>query len=104
MRTMRPSKPTRPNTAMAPQSALQLTRAAIARWTGKTPAATLPRDTFWISVQARHLAQAQRGLADWIAHGGFSQDEEIVVPTLPAQPPRCSVPTPHSGSRFACLD
>jgi hypothetical protein len=104
MRNMRPSKPTRPSTAMAPQSALQLTRAAIARWTGKIPAATLPRDTFWISVQARHLAQAQRGLADWIAHGGFSQDEEIVMPTLTPQPPRTPMPAPHTCSRIVCLD
>jgi|GEM_PF-4549841 len=65
-------------------SALQLTRAAIARWRGKPPSGALPRDLFRVSVQARHLASAQRGLAAWIAQGGFAQDEDIVVPALSA--------------------
>jgi hypothetical protein len=64
-----------PATVLA-QSALQLTRAAIARWSGSSrpagaPARALPR----VSPQARWLAQAQYGLAEWIARGGFSQDE-----------------------------
>ncbi|UUZ47341.1 hypothetical protein LP420_28865 [Massilia sp. B-10] len=71
------------STATTTPSALQLARAAIARWSGKTPPTSLTRDLFRVSVQARHLAQAQRGLAEWIALGGFSQDEEIVMPTLP---------------------
>ena len=60
------------------QSALQITRAAIARWSGNPgPAAPLARDLQRVSPQARWLSQAQCGLADWIARGGFSQADEL---------------------------
>ena len=82
MRTMTPSPTPDGAESALSQSALQLTRAAIARWRGKPPVGALPRGLYRISAQARHLALAQRGLADWIAQGGFSQDEEIVPPLL----------------------
>jgi hypothetical protein len=63
-----------------PQSALQITREAIARWTGVTPAATLPKDVHRVSPQARHLEQARRDLAAWIADGGFAQDDAVPTP------------------------
>ncbi|WP_426104743.1 hypothetical protein [Massilia sp. TSP1-1-2] len=58
-------------------SALQSTREAIARWSGKVPpaAAALPRDTSRVSPQARWVAETQRGLAAFFEHGGFSQFE-----------------------------
>lgn len=67
-------------------SALQTTRDAIARWSGKTlaAAATLPRDTSRVSPQARWLAETRRGLAAFIEHGGFSQFDGAGAP-LPAQ-------------------
>jgi len=82
MRTMRPTPHPGVTDGALPPSALQLTRAAIARWRGKPPSDTLPPGLFRVSAQARHLAQAQRGLAEWIAQGGFSQYEEIVMPAL----------------------
>lgn len=105
MRTMTPSKQrfASAGTATTTPSALQLARAAIARWSGKTPPASLTRDLFRVSVQARHLAQAQRGLAEWIALGGFSQDEEIVMPTLPRRVVVFNPATPPR-SRIACMD
>jgi len=63
-----------------PQSALQITRDAIARWTGVTPVAALPKDVSRISPQARHLARARSDLAAWIAGGGFAQDEAPHTP------------------------
>ena len=58
------------------QSALQLTRAAIARWSGNSDGRAAPaRDLVRVSPQARWLANAQYGLAEWIARGGFAQDE-----------------------------
>ena len=56
-------------------SALQATREAIARWSGKAPlaAAALPRDTSRVSPQARWLAETQRGLSAFFEDGGFSQ-------------------------------
>ncbi|WP_073212477.1 hypothetical protein [Massilia sp. CF038] len=61
-------------------SALQLTRAAIARWRGSAPAASLPRDQTRVSPQARHLARAQRDLAAWMAMGGFAQEGNACAP------------------------
>jgi hypothetical protein len=59
------------------RSVLEITRDAIARWTGKSPsAAPLANDLRRISPQARWLSQAQCGLADWIARGGFSQADD----------------------------
>ena len=53
-------------------SALQMTRDAIARWSGNTrPAA--PRDLPHVSPQARWLAKTQQDLAAWIDGGGFAQ-------------------------------
>ena len=91
------------------QSALQLTRAAIARWSGSARPA-LVRDMPRVSPQARWVAQAQGGLAEWIARGGFSQQENDVVspednyttPTryqLPA-----ALPSQHLPSMNACID
>ena len=56
-------------------SALQSTREAIARWSGKAiPAAdALPRDTTRVSPQARWYAQANNGFQDWLSRGGFAQ-------------------------------
>ena len=70
-----------PATALA-QSALQLTRAAIARWSGSArPPGAPVRDLPRISPQARWVAQAQDGLESWIAHGGFSQPDEAPLAT-----------------------
>lgn len=53
-------------------SALQMTRDAIARWSGSSrPAA--PRDLPRVSPQARWLAKTQQDLAAWIDSGGFAQ-------------------------------
>lgn len=60
-------------------SALQVTREAIARWTGGIrPRAELARDIPRVSPQARWVAQAQHGLAMWIECGGFSQSEQAM--------------------------
>ena len=65
------------SSAALSQCALQITRAAIARWSGgEAPAAPLARDLQRVSPQARWLSQAQCGLADWIARGGFSQADD----------------------------
>jgi hypothetical protein len=63
-------------------SALQLTREAIARWSGKAvPApAALPRDKSRVSPQARWLAETQRGLAAFFDDGGFAQFERAGAP------------------------
>lgn len=64
--------------------ALETARAAIARWTGGVrPSAELAPDVSRVSPQARWVDQAQRNLAQWIAHGGFSQAEGASAP-LPA--------------------
>jgi hypothetical protein len=81
------------------QCALRMTRAALERWSGKArPHAALARDLPRVSPQARWLAQAQYGLAEWLARGGFSQTDDgamlatpqmYQLPTLhPAQPKR----------------
>jgi hypothetical protein len=91
-----------PSTILA-QSALQLTRAAIARWSGgNRPAGAPVRTQPRVSPQARWLAQAQYGLAEWIARGGFSQDESATT-TLPAPVMRdacAAIDTPSD----ACID
>jgi hypothetical protein len=57
-------------------AALETARAAIARWSGPVrPSAELPKDISRVSPQARWVDQAQRNLAQWIAHGGFAQLE-----------------------------
>ena len=59
------------------QCALQITRAVIARWSGTLrPASALAKDLPRISPQARWLSQAQCGLAEWIAAGGFSRPDD----------------------------
>ena len=72
-------------------SALQATREAIARWSGKVPpaAAAMPRDASRVSPQARWLAETQRGLCAFFPDGGFSQFEgagaplpELLRPTI----------------------
>lgn len=74
---MTPSELTVDSGDAAAQSALHITRAAIARWTGGTPPrASLRRDAVRLSPQARYIAQARRDLAAWMAHGGFAQDSD----------------------------
>jgi hypothetical protein len=82
-----------PATALA-QSALQLTRAAIARWSGSArPSGAPARDLAHISAQARWLADTRCGLDEWIARGGFTQVDDTPL-TAPA--------THHSVD--ACID
>ena len=69
-------------------SALQMTRDAIARWSGSTrPAA--PRDLPHVSPQARWLAKTQQDLEAWIDSGGFAQFGSPTAPEI--LPP---LPTP----------
>ena len=86
-------------------SALQTTRDAIARWTGKAlpAAASLPRDTSRVSPQARWLAETQRGLAAFFEHGGFAQFEGAGTP-LPdlLRPTMYRVNPAHNEN--ACMD
>ena len=66
------------------QSALHITRAAIARWSGNSDRPVAPaRDLVRVSPQARWLANAQYGLAEWIAGGGFAQDDTASSDGLP---------------------
>ena len=92
-----------PATALA-RSALQQTRAAIARWSGKAlPDGALVREVPRISPQARWVAEAQYGLADWIARGGFAQVDDSAAP-LPA-PLMYQLPTQSvATSSSACID
>ena len=85
---------------MLSHSALQATRAAIARWSGSASRPGAPvRDVPRVSPQARWLATAQCGLAAWIAHGGFSQADD----SAPAC--RLGVATPDvQDSVDACVD
>jgi hypothetical protein len=85
-------------------SALQTTREAIARWTGKAlpEAGTLPRDRCRVSPQARWLAETQRGLTAFFEDGGFAQFEGAGTP-LPA----LLTPTLyciHPAITSACMD
>lgn len=70
--------------------ALSMARAAIARWRGAPlPPGDLPCAPSRVSPQARWLAQTQAGLRNWIADGGFAQDDATLVdkagrPTLAA--------------------
>ena len=86
------------------QSALHITRAAIARWRGisGTPA-TPARDLRHISPQARWLAQARNDLDSWIAQGGFAQAESS---PLPASAMHHCTPIPYAAPRRvdACID
>jgi hypothetical protein len=76
------------------QSALHMTRAAIARWSGGVrPSGTLTRDLAHVSAQARWLADAQFGLAAWIAHGGFTQADDS-----------CCAARPPTQDKHACID
>ncbi len=89
-------------------SALQTTRDAIARWTGKAlpAAAALPRDASRVSPQARWLADTQRGLAAFFEDGGFSQFDGASAP-LPAllTPTMYRLDAPHlSGMGQADMD
>jgi hypothetical protein len=82
-----------PASALA-QSALQLTRAAIARWSGNArPACAPARDLARVSPQARWLADTRYGLDEWIARGGFAQSDEATL----------TAPTIHH-SVDACID
>ena len=75
-----------PSTNAMNMSALQMTRDAIARWSGNTrPAA--PRDLPRVSPQARWLAKTQQDLAAWIDNGGFAQCGSPTAPeVLPPLP------------------
>ena len=91
-----------PSTALA-QSALQLTRAAIARWSGSNrPAGAPVRAQPRVSPQARWLAQAQYGLAEWIARGGFSQDESASAQLT--TPVMYQAGAPIDAPTDACID
>lgn len=69
-------------------AAMDAARVAIARWTGGVrPLAELPRDIARVSPQARWVDQAQRNLAEWIEHGGFSQAEGASAPLPPLMRP-----------------
>ena len=95
-----------PETVLA-QSALHMARAAIARWSGSSrPAGAPARDLLRISPQARWLAQAQYGLATWIAHGGFSQpDEPALAPlTTPLMHNCGALPQMSTRAIGACID
>ncbi len=94
------------------QSALRMTRDAIARWRGAPlPSGSLPRDNTFISPQARWLAEAHAGLSHWIEGGGFAQGEQgsvaaELLPPLPG-PVMYRLPlTPradeHAGTERAC--
>ena len=98
MRNITPTEPTfpasvlaasvRPSSSRLSLSASQMTREAIARWSGSSRPAAV-RDLPRISPQARWLAKAQQDLAAWIDCGGFSQ---IGGPSAPALLP--PLPTP----------
>ena len=99
------------SSAALSQSALQITRDAIARWSGNAGSgAPLARDLQRVSPQARWLAQAQCGLADWIASGGFSQAEDASAgqPAQLASPSMYQVPATLPGHPVhdfnACVD
>lgn len=64
------------------QSALQMTRDAIARWSGRPFSAAARRDVPRISPKSRWLAQAQQDLAAWIACGGFTQIGDAANPAV----------------------
>lgn len=90
--------------AMA-MSALQTTRDAIARWTGKAlPAASaMPRDASRVSPQARWVAETQRGLAAFFEHGGFAQFEGAAEPLPALLKPTMYAVTSVENVR-ACMD
>ena len=99
------------SSAALSQCALQITRAAIARWSGSEgPAAPLARDLRRVSPQARWLSQAQSGLADWIARGGFSQPDEVQPgPTMQLTAPSmyqlpATLPGQPAHNFNACVD
>lgn len=97
---------TLPANALA-HSALQMTRAAIARWRGTTRSPATPaRDLRHISPQARWLAQARMGLDSWIAQGGFAQVDLTESSPLPASVMHNCTPTPYSTPHCidACID
>ncbi|MES2016792.1 MAG: hypothetical protein V4484_09865 [Pseudomonadota bacterium] len=77
------------------ESALHLARSALTRWSGSAPASTPVRELPRISAQAHWLAEAQYGLAAWIARGGFAQDDEAPAS---AATPQATQDTP------ACID
>lgn len=89
------------------QSALQIARAAIARWSGLPRPTPVARDLQHVSPQARWLSQVQGGLDQWIAGGGFAQaDDAGAAPLTPPQMYLVSSinpgqPTPHLN---ACID
>jgi hypothetical protein len=84
------------------QSALHITRAALARWSGNSNLPAAPaRDLARVSPQARWLANAQYGLAAWIARGGFAQDE---TPTMDGLPTPVMYQIKTSIADNACID
>ncbi len=95
MRNLTPTGPTFTANAIADVtashamalSASQLTRAAIARWSG-SPRAAAARDVPRISPQARFLAKVQQDLDAFMECGGFSQIGHPSAPALlPPMPP-----------------
>jgi hypothetical protein len=97
------------DSACAEQSALHMTRAAIARWSGSpVPAGALTRELPRVSPQARWLAEAHNGLADWIARGGFAQADDAAPGLAPLAKPVMYQLAPHTpavtSSANACID
>ena len=103
---MRPTTPpdsatTKPNPSLAatdstnPESALQNTRIAIARWTNgiHSPQMLVP-GMVRISPQARWYAQANNGFQEWVNHGGFAQAFEEPLDAAPSR----SAPTLDPGA------
>ena len=81
------------------QQALTAARAAIARWTGAVrPSADLPTDLTRVSPQERWVDQARQDLAQWIAHGGFSQAEGAAQPLPSLMHPRLYMPMALASS------
>ena len=88
-------------------SALQIARAAIARWSGLPRPAPVARDLQHVSPQARWLSQAQGGLEQWIARGGFAQgDDTGSAPLTTPQMYHVSSINPgqHAPHLNACID
>jgi hypothetical protein len=97
------SQPSPASEALA-MSALQSTRDAIARWSGKAvPAAgALARDVTRVSPQSLWLAQTRRGLEAFIEHGGFAQFDGTGT-ALPASPP-AAIYRSQTEKLNACMD
>ena len=75
-----------PSSSPMAQSALQMTRDAIARQSGSASPASARGDLWRVSPQARWLAKAQQDLTAWIECGGFTQMGDPATPSLLSPP------------------